>query len=120
MKDIASILLVGRNKQNLMLLENFLSEEGYPTSSAASLEEVDRLLDEQKAYSLALLDLAGLDRGIWKCCERLKNRHIPFIAIYPKDSDLHQEKSLAQGVMVKPLSVKHLLRIVKALLENEP
>ncbi|HBN07768.1 MAG TPA: response regulator [Cyanobacteria bacterium UBA8530] len=123
MKELPPILLVGHNKQNLTLLGQLLGKEGFPTTSASSLEELDRVLDEEKAISLVLLDLGGFDRGIWERCARLQDRLIPFIAIYPKESDRIQLESITHGahsVLVKPLSAKHILGIVKAMLESEP
>jgi len=113
------ILSVGSNRANLDLLSQQLVKEGYETLNAASLEELDKSIQEKKDIALALIDLSGFDQHIWEHCETLRKVKIPFIVISPQRSPLIQKDSMehgASGLMVKPLGIKELLEYVHTLL----
>jgi DNA-binding response OmpR family regulator len=122
-KDRYVILIVGRNRTNLELLDQFLGKEGYDTLPAANLEELDPLLaDERTGFDLALVDLSGFDKRIWQRCETLRGFGIPFLILSPRQSSsIHRESvsSGARGFMVKPLVIRELLEVVRGLLEEE-
>lgn len=114
-----TILSVGSNRANLDLLSQQLVKEGYETLSTASLEELDKAIQEKKDIALALIDLSGFDQRIWERCEALRKAKIPFIVISPQRSPLIQKDSMehgASGLMVKPLGIKELLEYVHTLL----
>ena len=77
------ILIVNANRSELETLAKELEEEGYVTAGASSLEEMGSVIKRQKNIKLALLDLAGFDKGIWERCDRLHEAKIPFIVILP-------------------------------------
>jgi DNA-binding response OmpR family regulator len=116
------ILGVDRNHRNLELLSQFLEREGYQTRTAATLEEIDRVLAGANSIGLALVDIAGFDRAIWERCEGLRHHKIPFLVLSPRQSAAIQQTSLshgARGVLIKPLIVKELLGLVRSLLEED-
>jgi DNA-binding response OmpR family regulator len=118
----AVILAVDHNRRNLELLSQFLGQEGYQTRTASSLEEVDQLLDQADEIRLALVDIGGFDRRIWERCQRLREQHIPFLVLSPKQSAALQQASVsagARGMLVKPLVVRDLLGLIRSLLEEE-
>ena len=119
MTEKTSILLVGSNQANLELLSQQLVKEGYDTVSAASLEELDALIQEKKDIALSLIDLSGFDQRIWERCEVLQKTKIPFIVISPQRSPLIQRDSMkygASGLLVKPLGIKELTEYIHTLL----
>jgi DNA-binding response OmpR family regulator len=121
MRERPVVLALDRNRRNLELLEQFLGQEGFGTRAVASIEELDRALEEADTFSVALLDLAGFDRSIWKRCERLQEAGIPFLVISPRQSmQLHQDglSRGAKAVLVKPLGAKDLLALIRSLLDD--
>ena len=122
MTDGAVILAVDHNRRNLELLGQFLGQEGYQMHPASSLEEVDHVLDQAEDIRLALVDIGGFDHRIWERCQRLREQHIPFLVLSPRQSAGLQQASVsagARGVLVKPLVVRELLGLVRSLLEEE-
>lgn len=116
------ILIVGSNPRNLELLAQFLNKESYETISASKLEEFGAILNSGSRFGLALVDIAGFDRGIWEYCEQCSNQNIPLLIISPQQlSGIRQESMShgAQGVLFKPLVVKELVNLVNTMtLEN--
>jgi len=114
-----TILSVDGNRANLELLSQQLVKEGYETLNAASLEELDKSIQEKKDITLALIDPSGFDQSIWERCEELRKAKIPFIVISPQRSPLVQQDSMkhgASGLLVKPLGIKELLEYIHTLL----
>jgi DNA-binding response OmpR family regulator len=121
MKVKPVILAVDHNSRNLELLSQFLGREGYQTRTAADLQEFDQALAETDGIDLALVDIAGFDRSIWERCEALRYHKIPFLVLSPRQSAAIQQASLthgAQGVLVKPLTVKDLLGLISSLIRE--
>jgi DNA-binding response OmpR family regulator len=115
------ILAVDHNRRNLELLGHFLSQSGYGVTPACNAKEFDRALDSEVPISLALVDLAGFDRGVWDLCERVRIKGIPLLIISPRQSAEVERASLAhgaQGVLIKPLVVKELLALIGRLIEE--
>jgi DNA-binding response OmpR family regulator len=116
------ILAVDHNHRNLELLTQFLGKEGFHLRTASSLEEFDQMLTRLDSIELALVDIAGFDRSIWERCERLRDATVPFLVLSAKQSAAVQQASLshgARGVLVKPLVVKKLVGIMRALLAED-
>ncbi len=121
MRNNQLVLTVDRNQRNLDLLAQFLNKEGYETVRASTTEELDRVIDEVDGIGLALVDISGFDRSIWKCCEQLQAKGIPLLVLSPKQSAAIQQESLAhgaRGVLIKPLVVKELVRLLQSLMEG--
>ncbi|MHB9106300.1 MAG: PleD family two-component system response regulator [Armatimonadota bacterium] len=116
-----TILAIDRNPRNLELLHAFLAKHGYHVEVAATLESVDLTLSGC-CISLALVDIAGFDRGIWERCERMRVAGLPFVVIFPQQQAALQEESFghgAHGTLTKPLMQKQLLGIISGLLGGE-
>jgi len=116
-----TLLLVNHLPRNLQLLADFLAQEGYPTVSAATYEEMDRVLANPPPLAGALVDISGFDAEIWARCEQLRAAKIPFLVVSTRQSAAIQHASLshgAKGVMVKPLVVKELIGVVQSILEE--
>jgi DNA-binding response OmpR family regulator len=115
------VLTVDRNQRNLELLAQFLNKEGYETLQASTIEALEHIVDTTDSIGLALVDISGFDRSIWKCCEQLQTKGIPLLVLSPKQSAAIQQESFAhgaRGVLIKPLVVKELLGLVKSLTEG--
>ena len=107
------------NRSNLELLSQQLQQEGYETHSAASLEELDQVIQGKEKIALSLIDLSGFDQHIWERCEELNKAKIPFILISPQRSPSIQRESMkhgASGLLIKPLNIKDLLEHIRTLL----
>src|SRR5689334_20647660 len=91
------VLTVDRNQRNLELLAQFLNKEGYETVQASSIEAVENIIDSADGIGLALVDISGFDRSIWKCCEQLQTKEIPLLILSPKQSAAIQQESIAHG-----------------------
>lgn len=113
------ILTVDTNRRNLELLNKFLGKEGYQTVSANSIEELDSILNDSLELQLVLLDISGFNTHIWEHCEQIKQRHIPFLVISPRQNAAIQQASLVHGansMLVKPLVLKQFVNLIKGLL----
>ena len=122
MAEAVTILAVDQNPRNLVLMQAFLEKNGYQVETAGTLEAVDRALLGRRAIRLALIDIAGFDRGIWERCERIRDARIPFLVIFPQQHAALQEESLehgAQGTLTKPLAQQQLLGLISGLLGEE-
>lgn len=122
MADQVTILAVDRNARNLELMQAFLEQHGYYVETAATLEAMDRALLGRRKIRLALVDIAGFDRGIWERCERMRAAQIPFLVIFPQQQAALQEESLehgAHGTLTKPLAQQQLLGLISGLLGEE-
>lgn len=122
MADQVTILAVDCNPRNLELMQGFLEKHGYYVETAATLEAMDRALLGRRPLQLALIDIAGFDRGIWERCERMRAAGIPFLVIFPQQQVALQEESLqhgAQGTLTKPLLQQQLLGLISGLLSEE-
>lgn len=115
------ILAVDHNRRNLELLAHFLSRAGYRVTTAGDSGEFSRVLETTSDIALALVDLAGFDRGIWELCERVRTAGISLLIISPRQSAEVERASLehgAYGVLIKPLVVKELMALVRQLVEE--
>lgn len=112
------VLIANSNQADLGLLSQQLGKEGYDTLNAASLEELDEILQINKNIALGLIDLSGFDQRIWERCDTLHKAKIPYIIISPQRSPLVQRESIKHGascLLVKPLGIKDLLEYIYTL-----
>jgi len=117
------ILAVDRNHRNLDLLAKLLESQGYETVTSDTLEEFDRALASLEKIHLALVDIQGFDAGIWERCESLHRSHIPFLIVSSSSQSRPEIQQIchshgARGVLVKPLSSKDLIGMIRSLLEE--
>lgn len=116
-----TVLAVDRNRHNLDLLAQVLGTVSYGVRQASSLDELDELLATGERFHVALIDLSGFDARIWERCQQLRVRDVPFLVVSAHQHPSLQSTSLsygAQGVLVKPLSIRQLLGLIRALLEG--
>jgi len=113
------ILIVNANRSEMETFSKELEAEGYATVGVSSLREMDRAIKLQENIKLAMLDLVGFDKSIWKYCDRMNKIKIPFIVIAPQRSPAIQRESMqhgANGLLVKPLGIKELIEHIHAAL----
>ncbi|WP_020683613.1 response regulator [Marinobacterium rhizophilum] len=115
-EDGPLILAVNHNRRNLDLLKQFLSEDGYRIVAASSLKELGEALNAEQHIELALVDVSGFDPGIWRHCEHMRIRQLPYLVLV---SSKEAAGSLHQGcchgaryVLVKPMRKKELRLIL--------
>lgn len=112
------ILLVACNQRNLDLLSQFLIKSGYITKCVQDLRGFERILENSVEFGLALVDISGFNRDIWKYCEILSSQGVPLVMIAPQRGQQIQSESLAhgaKGVLYKPLVIKELVVAVSEL-----
>lgn len=115
---IPVLLLAGSHARNLEVLGQLLERQGCMCRTALGLEAFDEAIDSGDAFDLALVDVTGLDAGVWQRCKRLHDRDVHLLVISPRQSaSLHQQglSHGAQGVLVKPLIVRELVDLVRSL-----
>jgi len=115
------LLAVGVNRRNLELLASLLSKGDYATTIAVGLDQFDDALRSAQQFDLAIIDVAGLAREVWRRCAELQQRDIPIIVICPPRSSTVQTEAIAHGaqaLLVKPVRGKELLQIVQRMLET--
>lgn len=114
-EDGPLILAVNHNRRNLDLLKQFLSEDGYRIVAASSLEELGEALSAEQHIELALVDISGFNSDIWRHCEHMRIRHLPYLVMVSRKEAagiLHQGYSHgARYVLVKPMR-KQELRLI--------
>ncbi|MCX7681392.1 MAG: response regulator [Anaerolineae bacterium] len=113
------ILTVASNRHNLELLDGVLTRAGFRTRGVDTLTVLDAALERANEFALALVDLTGFDASIWERCEQLRQAGVPFLVISPRQSPDLERESLrrgARGVLVKPLVVRELIHLVRALI----
>lgn len=111
-----TILIVEHNSRNTELITEFFCSDGYEVISAATMEELDRLLKTPEKIGLALIDLVGFDHRIWERSEILRTEGIPFVLISArKTSTLGRGERL---VLFKPLVVKEMLALAGTIFKE--
>lgn len=116
-----TVLGIDKNPNNVVLLTRYLEDEGYDVVGANNYEELDKALDDKADYDLALVDITGFDQTIWERCRQLRDRGIPFFLISPRQSLALEQEGIvrgARGVLVKPLIVREMLALVRAMVEG--
>lgn len=115
------ILAIDRNRRNLKLLTQVLTQQGYQVLAKISLEEVEEAMNTTTTIKLALVDISGFDASIWKLCQRLREQGIPFLVISPRQQAAVQQASIthgALGLLGKPLIMREFLQLIQDLLEG--
>lgn len=115
----STILVVDSNRTNLGHLSQQLEQAGYDTLTAASLEELDRVMQEKETIALVLLDISGFDYDVWERCEELGKARAPCIVIAPQRSPEAQRETVAhgaRGLLVKPIDFNDLMEHIHGVL----
>ena len=121
MRERPVVLALDRNRRNLELLAKLLHQEGLGIREVTTIEELDKAIEQVGTFSVALLDLAGLDRSIWRRCQRLQEAGVPFLVISPRQSMQLYQDGLSRGakaVLVKPLAASDLMKVIRCLLDQ--
>lgn len=120
-KHYEKILAINSNKNNLELLSQFLSKEGYQVDGFSSVEGSVVDILNSSDYALALVDITGFDKRIWDFCEKLREKGIPFIVISPRQISTVQQQSVEHGaetVLIKPVVIAELLSLIEKVLKK--
>ncbi len=115
----SKILVVDSNRSSLGHLSQQLGQAGYETLTAASLEELDRAMQEKEKIALVLLDISGFDHDVWQRCEELSKAKTPCIVIAPQRSPAMQRETMehgARGLLVKPIEFNDLMEHIHGVL----
>jgi DNA-binding response OmpR family regulator len=119
-KDSLQILVLDHNTRNLILLTQFLEQQGYQVLPTLSLEDVAAALKSMTKISLALIDISGFDSSIWAACQQLREQEIPFLVISPRHHAAIQQASIAhgaKGLLNKPIAMREFLQLIQELLK---
>lgn len=115
------VLLVSRNPQNVRLVETTLQLEGYAVAIATSVEEFAGRVEADERTRLALVDLTGFDARIWPLCDRLREASTPLLMLAARKNPAIETTGRSHGaasVLEKPVGVRDLVNLIKAMLEE--
>lgn len=113
------VLAIGKNGRNLEILVAFLEAQGCSSIKAKGLSALDEKLKTESDIALALVDITDFDDGIWQRCRAIHEKGIRLLVISPRPCTETQTRSTmhgARGVLVKPLVMRELSALVRALL----
>ena len=119
------ILVIEDEPDILKNLEYNLSREGFKVSSASSLSDAEKKLQNNNDFSLLLLDLMLPDGSGLDLCKKIKGNpeteSIPIIILTAKDDEVDRVVGFELGAddyVTKPFSVRELILRVKAVLKR--
>ena len=121
-QETLKILVVDDDMRLRSLLERYLTEQGYAVRSAASGDQMDRLL-ERENFHLLVLDLMLPGEDGLSICRRLRqqNNNIPIVMLTAKGDEVDRIIGLELGAddyMPKPFNPRELLARIKAVLRR--
>lgn len=118
---MADIILVEDNEEVGMLLQDFLSAEGYDVYHAESGEEALEVYKEEDAKIIILdIMLPGID-GFAVCNEIRKNSNVPILIVSAKDGKEDKLNGLVLGAddyIEKPYDIDLLIAKIKGIFKR--
>ena len=123
MSDRKRVLVAAAGKRNLELLGQFLGQEGFETVPAGSLDDIRLALDQTPSIDIAVFDVSGFSSEVWAFCDKLRERIVPFVVISGARGagvEGRAARSGARVVMTKPLVVRNLMQVIRAMLGADP
>ncbi|OTA20516.1 osmolarity response regulator [Xenorhabdus beddingii] len=123
MQESYKILVVDDDMRLRVLLERYLSEQGFQVRSAANAEQMDRLLTRE-SIQLIVLDLMLPGEDGLSVCRRLRsqNNPIPIIMVSAKGEEVDRIVGLEIGAddyLAKPFNPRELLARMRAVLRRQ-
>ena len=119
------ILVIEDEPDILKNLEYNLSREGFKVSSASSLSDAEKKLQNNNDFSLLLLDLMLPDGSGLDLCKKIKGNpeteSIPIIILTAKEDEVDKVVGFELGAddyVTKPFSVRELILRIKAVLKR--
>ena len=120
-----NILVIEDEPDILKNLEYNLSREGFKVSSASSLSDAEKKLQNNNDFSLLLLDLMLPDGSGLDLCKKIKGNpeteSIPIIILTAKEDEVDKVVGFELGAddyVTKPFSVRELILRIKAVLKR--
>ncbi|NHB96902.1 two-component system response regulator OmpR [Photorhabdus stackebrandtii] len=123
MQEGNKILVVDDDMRLRMLLERYLTEQGFQVRSAANAEQMDRLLTRE-SVSLIVLDLMLPGEDGLSVCQRLRkqNNPVPIIMVTARGEEVDRIVGLEIGAddyIPKPFNPRELLARIRAVLRRQ-
>jgi two-component system phosphate regulon response regulator OmpR len=120
--ETKKILVVDDDMRLRALLERYLVEQGFVVRTAASSEQMDRLL-ERENFHLLVLDLMLPGEDGLSICRRLRQQSndMPIVMLTAKGDEVDRIIGLELGAddyMPKPFNPRELLARIKAVLRR--
>ena len=115
-----TILLFVKSPGNRKVISECIEEEGYECYPVPGKEEMERIFG-QPEHKLALVDASGYGPGVWRLCERLHEKKIPFIVLSPQESLVSSSRAAAYGavsVLQKPIATCALVQLLAGFMGN--
>lgn len=116
---MSTLLILSKIPKNIELMADFLKKHGFDSVPASSYEQLEEALSNN-SFDAALLDISGFDSKIWSYCEKIKYTGKDFLIISSvKNPKIDHEglKKGAKGVIGKPVVMKELIELIKAMLK---
>ncbi|WP_340610121.1 two-component system response regulator OmpR [Xenorhabdus bharatensis] len=122
MQESYKILVVDDDMRLRVLLERYLSEQGFQVRCVANAEQMDRLLTRE-SIQLIVLDLMLPGEDGLSICRRLRSQSnpIPVIMISAKGEEVDRIVGLEIGAddyLAKPFNPRELLARIRAVLRR--
>jgi len=120
--DAPDVVVVARKAGNAKVLVNALGEKGYSGAPATDDKTLAAYLDARPPPGLALVDVSGFGREVWRWCETLQLRGIPFVVISAPDLDDVEVASTrigARSVLKKPIRKAAILAIAEDIIASQ-
>jgi DNA-binding response OmpR family regulator len=115
------ILTVDRNRRNLELLGQCLADQGCEVYPVSALDCFDPIVEQAARFRLALVDISGFDRRVWRFCNQITDQGVPLYIISPHHVSWVKHESLthgARGVLFKPLPVHEFSNLVQTIVRH--
>ncbi|NOX74819.1 MAG: response regulator [Alphaproteobacteria bacterium] len=115
------LLVVDDDRDIRVLLDQFLTKQGYSVSTAADHREMQAILDKEKIHLVVLdLMLPGMD-GLAICKELRETSKIPIVMLTALGEENDKIRGFKEGVddyLAKPFNPQELLARVTAVLRR--
>ncbi|MFP3014142.1 MAG: two-component system response regulator OmpR [Arsenophonus sp.] len=123
MQENYKILIVDDDMRLRLVLERYLTEQGFQVRSAHNGEQMDRILTRESIH-LIVLDLMLPGEDGLSICRRLRSQHnpIPIIMVTAKGEEVDRIVGLEIGAddyIPKPFNPRELLARIRAVLRRQ-
>lgn len=115
---MTTVLLVNRSTGNIRVMQRVLEESGYSGVAVGEESHVDAVVEAHAAPLVGVVDISGFGPEIWRVCERLRERRVPFVVLSTSRELRRGQQSLshgASGILQKPVAKSALLDLIRTL-----
>lgn len=115
---MTTVLLINRKPGNIRVMQHVLGESGCNGVAVHEENDVDAAVAAHAAPLVGVVDISGFGPEVWRVCERLRERHVPFVVLSTSRELRRGQQSLshgASGILQKPVAKAALLDLIRTL-----